>query len=116
MRIAVTGGSGSVGKHVIAKAVAMGHSVRNIDRVPAPEGSIPEGVEYVNAELSEYQSFHDAIDGFDVLIHLAAIPAPRGYPEHVVHNNNVTSSYNALLAAAKAVSYTHLTLPTKRIV
>ena len=41
------------------------------------------------------------IDGFDVLIHLAAIPAPGGYPEHVVHNNNVTSSYNALLAAAK---------------
>jgi nucleoside-diphosphate-sugar epimerase len=101
MRIAVTGGSGSVGKHVIAKAVAMGHSVRNIDRVQAPEGSIPAGVEYVNAELSDYQSFHDAIDGFDVLIHLAAIPAPGGYPEHVVHNNNVTSSYNALLAAAK---------------
>ncbi|MFM2309560.1 MAG: hypothetical protein RLY87_1682 [Chloroflexota bacterium] len=101
MRIAVTGGSGSVGKHVITKAVGLGHTVRNIDRVPAPEGSIPAGVEYMNAELSDYQSFHDAIDGFDVLIHLAAIPAPGGQPDHVVHNNNVTSSYNALLAAAK---------------
>lgn len=100
MRIAITGGSGTVGKHVIAQAVAQGHSVRNIDRVAPPAGSVPDGVEYLNAELSDYQSFHDAIDGFDMLIHLAAIPAPGHHPDHVVHNNNVTSSYNALLAAA----------------
>ncbi|MEY2847297.1 MAG: hypothetical protein RL076_2843 [Chloroflexota bacterium] len=100
MRIAITGGSGNVGRHVITKAVAQGHTVRNIDRVPPPEGVIPDGVEFVNAELSDYQSFYDAINGFDVLIHLAAIPAPRHHPDHVVHNNNVTSSYNALLAAA----------------
>jgi nucleoside-diphosphate-sugar epimerase len=102
MRIAITGGSGTVGKHVIAQAVAQGHTVRNIDRVAPPAGSIPDGVEYVNAELSDYQSFADAIAGYDMLIHLAAIPAPGKHPDHVVHNNNVTSSYNALLAAANA--------------
>jgi nucleoside-diphosphate-sugar epimerase len=101
MRIAVTGGSGSVGRHVLTKAVALGHTVRNIDRVAPPAGSVPESVEYLNAELTDYDAFHDAIAGFDVLIHLAAYPSPHGHPEHVIHNNNVTSSYNALLAAAK---------------
>ncbi|MFM7679998.1 MAG: NAD(P)H-binding protein, partial [Roseiflexaceae bacterium] len=66
MRIAITGGSGGVGRHVVVLAVAQGHTVRNIDRVPPPEGVIPDGVEYVNAELSDYQSFYDAINGFDV--------------------------------------------------
>jgi nucleoside-diphosphate-sugar epimerase len=31
---------------------------------------------------------------------MAAIPSPRGFPDHLVHNNNVVSSYNALSAAA----------------
>lgn len=101
MRIAVTGGSGSVGRHVLTMATAMGHEVRNIDRVAPPAGSVPDQVEYMNAELTDYQSFHDAIAGFDVLIHLAAYPSPHGHPEYEIHNNNVTSSYNALLAAAK---------------
>lgn len=100
MKIAVTGGSGSVGKHVLRMAVERGYHVRNIDRVAPPEGSVPASVEYINAELTDYQSFYDAINGFDVLIHLAAYPSPYGHPEHVIHNNNVTSSYNALLAAA----------------
>jgi UDP-glucose 4-epimerase len=35
------------------------------------------------------------------LIHLAAIPTPGRHPDHVVHNNNVVGSYNALRAAAE---------------
>src|SRR5580765_2907292 len=31
----------------------------------------------------------------------ALIPSPRGFPDHVVHNNNVVSSSNALSAAAR---------------
>ncbi|KAL8286802.1 hypothetical protein RQP46_004330 [Phenoliferia psychrophenolica] len=35
-----------------------------------------------------------------VTLHLAAIPDPVGKDDHYVHNNNVTSSYNAVHAAA----------------
>jgi nucleoside-diphosphate-sugar epimerase len=35
------------------------------------------------------------------VIHMAAIPAPGHHPDHIVHNNNVVGSYNALIAAAK---------------
>jgi len=37
--------------------------------------------------------------GCDALVHMAAIPSPMRDPDHVVHNNNVVGSYNALRAA-----------------
>ena len=37
----------------------------------------------------------------ELLIHMAAIPSPFRDPDHVVHNNNVVGSYNALRAAVE---------------
>ena len=69
---------------------------------PRPaEQAASDAVEFVEAELIDYASFERAIEGCDALIHMAAIPSPRGFPDHVVHNNNVVSSYNALSAAAR---------------
>jgi UDP-glucose 4-epimerase len=102
MRIAVTGGSGRIGRAIVDLAVAQGHQVVSIDRVAAPAEQATNGaVEFVQAELVDYQSFETAIQGCDALIHMAAIPSPRGFPDHEVHNNNVVSSYNALSAAAR---------------
>jgi nucleoside-diphosphate-sugar epimerase len=102
MRIAVTGGSGKIGRAVVDLAVAQGHFVVSIDRVAPPaEQAARDAVEFVEAELIDYASFEKAIEGCDALIHMAAIPSPRGFPDHVVHNNNVVSSYNALSAAAR---------------
>jgi nucleoside-diphosphate-sugar epimerase len=102
MRIAVTGGSGRIGRAVVELAVAQGHRVVSIDRVAPPvEQAANTAVEFVEAELIDYTSFEKAIEGCDALIHMAAIPSPRGFPDHVVHNNNVVSSYNALSAAAR---------------
>jgi UDP-glucose 4-epimerase len=102
MRIAVTGGSGRIGRAVVNLAGSEGHQVVRIDRVAAPaEQTTGDGVEFVEADLVDYPSFEQAIAGCDALIHMAAIPSPRGFPDHVVHNNNVVSSYNALSAAAQ---------------
>lgn len=102
MRIAVTGGSGRIGRAVVDLAIAQGHQVVSIDRVAPPaETAATDGVEFVEAELIDYPSFEQAIAGCDGLIHMAAIPSPRGFPDYVVHNNNVVSSYNALSAAAR---------------
>jgi nucleoside-diphosphate-sugar epimerase len=102
MRIAVTGGSGRIGRAVVNLAVAQGHRVVSIDRVAPPaEQTASDAVEFVEAELIDYPSFERAIEGCEGLIHMAAIPSPRGFPDHVVHNNNVVSSYNALSAAAR---------------
>ena len=85
--------------HPIKARVIAGGS---IDRVAAPaDQAANAAVEFVSADLTDYASFEHAIDGCDALIHMAAIPSPRGFPDHVVHNNNVVSSYNALSAAAR---------------
>jgi nucleoside-diphosphate-sugar epimerase len=101
MRIAVTGGSGLIGRAIVSLAVAQDHRVVSIDRAAPPaDQAANDAVEFVEADLTDYASFERAIDGCDALIHMAAIPSPRGFPDHVVHNNNVVSSYNALSAAA----------------
>lgn len=100
MRIAITGGSGGVGRATIAMAVKAGHIVVSIDHVQPPE-ALPEGVEFVEATIADYDALVEAFRGCDALIHLAAIPSPGRHPDHIVHNNNVVGSYNALRAAAE---------------
>lgn len=97
MRIAVTGASGQVGRAVVELALSAGHTVVSIDRV---RGRTDAG-EFRLVDMSDYGSVEHALAGCDALIHLAAINGPGHDPDHVVHNNNVLSSYNALRAAAE---------------
>ena len=97
MKIAVTGGSGGVGREITAQALALGHGIVSVDRV-APAEVVPS-VSYIQAELADYDALVAAFVGCDALIHLAAIPSPMQHPNHVVHNNNVVGSYNAMRAA-----------------
>lgn len=101
MKIAITGGSGGIGSAITELALAQGHQVLSIDRVPpTPEATHAE-VAYAQLDLTDYDAFEQALRGCDALVHMAAIPAPGHHPDHVVHNNNVVSSYNALRAAAE---------------
>ncbi|MBA3944959.1 MAG: NAD(P)-dependent oxidoreductase [Herpetosiphonaceae bacterium] len=100
MRIAVTGGSGGIGRAVTTLALEQAHHVVSIDRVAPPQAAQPNVV-YIQAELTDYEAFEQALRGCDALVHMGAIPAPGHHPDHVVHNNNVVGSYNALRAAAQ---------------
>jgi UDP-glucose 4-epimerase len=97
--IAVTGSSGSIGREVTALALALGHHVVTVDRVAPAQGA--PGLRHVQADLADYDALVGAFAGCDALIHLAAIPIPFQQPDHVVHNNNVVGSYNALRAAVE---------------
>jgi UDP-glucose 4-epimerase len=99
MKIALTGGSGGIGRAITPLALNRGHSIVSIDRVaPAAEQA---GVSFVLADMSEYDKLVEAFAGCDAVIHMAAIPSPGRHPDPVVHNNNVVGSYNALRAAAE---------------
>ncbi len=100
MRIAITGGSGLVGRAVIELALSQGHSVVSIDRAPPVQDAVQPGFTRIQVEITNYPTFEQALRGCDALVHLAAIPSPGGHPDYVVHNNNVVVSYNALSAAA----------------
>lgn len=90
LRIAVTGGSGRVGRHVVKLLVARGHSVINLDRHAAPEA--PAKLCYV--DLRKRELIQPLFEGLDAVCHLGEIPGLRGSlsPEEVyAHNTQVGS-------------------------
>jgi nucleoside-diphosphate-sugar epimerase len=99
MKIAITGSSGGVGRAIIREAKKQGHELVCIDRVAAPETEETAGLHFIQADMGEYDKLVAAFAGCDAVIHMAAIPSPGQHPDHVVHNNNVVGSYNALQAA-----------------
>lgn len=100
MKIAITGSSGRVGQGIVSNARARGHDLVLIDRVAPPETQ-DQTIPFILAEMTDYEATVAAFAGCDAVIHMAAIPSPGRNPDHVVHNNNVVGSYNALRAAAE---------------
>jgi len=101
MRIAVTGGSGGIGRAITSLALSQGHSVVSIDRIPPDKEAAHEEVPFILVDTANYTDVERALEGCDALVHMAAIPSPGNHPDYVVHNNNVVGSYNALYAAAR---------------
>lgn len=101
MRIAVTGGTGGIGRTIVAHALEEGHSVVSIDRVAPADFHETDNLRFVLADVGEYEKLVSAFSGCDALIHMAAIPSPGRDPDHVIHNNNVVGSYNAMRAAVE---------------
>jgi nucleoside-diphosphate-sugar epimerase len=103
MRIAVTGGSGKLGKWVVKRLNDEGHEVTNLDRA----GEKSDGLTRV--ELQDYGQVIDSIlgiddrhTGFDAIVHLGAIPAPGILPDVATFHNNMLSTYNVFQAARRA--------------
>jgi UDP-glucose 4-epimerase len=109
MKIAITGGSGRIGRAATEIALKEGHQVVSIDRVaPGPElidlahRYAEEGLlGFYYAEITDYAAVEKAFEGCDAVIHLAALLSPNAAPQPQVHHLNVVGSYNALCAAAK---------------
>ncbi|MCY4485443.1 MAG: NAD(P)-dependent oxidoreductase [Spirochaetaceae bacterium] len=103
MKVVVFGGSGRIGRYVVAELVARGHSVVNADRSPPPHVTWlydQSGAElYVHTDLSRLGDVVSVLRGADGLVQLAAIPNPTGHvPGEVFHTNMVTD-FNVLEAA-----------------
>ncbi|MCU1444995.1 MAG: UDP-glucose 4-epimerase [Cryobacterium sp.] len=103
MKIALTGGSGKLGRTVLARLRAEGHEVLNLDRDGA------RGAGFLRIDLTDYGQVIDAFSGvddqatgFDAVVHLGAIPAPGLVPDVATFHNNMLSSYNVFQAARRA--------------
>lgn len=103
MRIALTGGSGKLGKTVLARLRAEGHEVLNLDIAGT------RGPGFLRTDLTDYGQVIDAFSGvddqatgFDAVVHLGAIPAPGIVPDVATFHNNMLASYNVFQAARRA--------------
>ena len=93
MRIAVTGGSGAIGMYVCDEFASAGHEVVSIDRVPPPNDQ-----PFTEVDLLERENTRKALEGFDVVVHLAAIPDPLSDPPEVVIGENTRTAFNVFEA------------------
>jgi len=73
MRVLVTGGTGVLGRKVVASAEAAGHTVRVGSRGPRRAG-IPAGREWAVMELASGAGMDEAVAGVDAVIHAASDP------------------------------------------
>ena len=106
-RVAVTGGSGKLGRFAVAELLGQGWSVVNLDRVP-PAKPLP-GEAFTRIDFTEYGQAAEALTAIDdryrsvdALVHLAAIPAPGLTANAATFANNMPATYNVFAAARLA--------------
>jgi len=79
MRVAVTGGTGFVGRHIVQHLVTLGHTVRALVRdprqLPFPRA---QALELVPGNLSNTQALAVLVEGAHAVIHLVGIIAEHG--------------------------------------
>ncbi|MFH5878707.1 NAD-dependent epimerase/dehydratase family protein [Arthrobacter sp. NA-172] len=103
MRIAVTGGSGKLGRSVVRRLRADGHELMNLDRADGRErGTVTVDLRNYGQVLDVLLGLDDRHDGFDAIVHLGAIPAPGLLPDAATFENNMLSSYNVFQASRRA--------------
>ncbi|MET3921044.1 NAD(P)-dependent oxidoreductase [Arthrobacter sp. UYEF20] len=103
MRVAVTGGSGKLGRSVVRRLGEDGHEVTNLDRTGV------RGPGFTEVDLRNYGQVVDVFlgledrhAGFDAVVHLAAIPAPGLAPDAATFENNMQATYNVFQGARRA--------------
>jgi nucleoside-diphosphate-sugar epimerase len=104
-RVAVTGGSGKLGRAAVAELTEHGWQVVNLDAAPPREQQCP----YTRVELTDYGQTVEALtaidaryEGLDALVHLAAIPGPGAATNAATFANNIVVTYNVFHAAVHA--------------
>jgi nucleoside-diphosphate-sugar epimerase len=70
MKLAITGGTGFVGSHVIDAALAAGHEVRALTRREQPPR---DGLEWVSGDLADRDAIHRLVRDTDAIIHVAGV-------------------------------------------
>ena len=99
--IAVTGGSGKLGRAVVRALREEGNDVLVLDRVPTAGGTVVDLTDY-GQTVDALLGVQDRHDGLDAIVHLAAIPAPGIAPDAETFRNNMLTTFNVFQGAKRA--------------
>jgi UDP-glucose 4-epimerase len=105
-RIVVTGGSGKLGRAVVAELSGHGDEVINLD-VAAARPAIKIDLSDYGQTVEALAGIDDRYDKVDAVVHLAAIPAPGLTANAATFHHNITATYN-VFAAARAAGITNV--------
>ena len=105
MNALVTGGAGFIGSALARALLDRGDEVRVIDDLSAgSRDAVPDGAEFIEADLRDLAAMEKATQGIEVVFHQAAVRSvPRSVEEPLlVHECNATGTLNLLVAAERA--------------
>jgi nucleoside-diphosphate-sugar epimerase len=98
MRILVTGAAGQVGLSVVEELAATGHQIRAVD--VAVVSGMP-AVEWVRGDVTDLPTLVQQFEGFDAVIHLAALGVPWAASAEEVFRVNDYGTFCVFRAAAQ---------------
>jgi uncharacterized protein YbjT (DUF2867 family) len=96
----LTGATGLVGSHLLARLVAAGRPVRCLVRDPRRLGADRVRVQIALGDLADPPSFRNALRGVDTVVHLAA--AIRDQPRGSIEELNAVATWRMVQAARRA--------------
>jgi UDP-glucose 4-epimerase len=100
MTVLVTGAAGRIGRHVARASLQAGEEVRALvlPGDPAAASLAAEGIELVEGRLQDRAALERAVEGVDVIYHLAAALTSRGHRDDDFFDTNLRGTYVLLQA------------------
>jgi len=117
MSALVTGGAGFIGSHLVRALLAAGEPVTVLDNMRRGNpGRLPREVRLVEGDIRDMATVVTAIEGCDVVYHLAAQSNVLGAVSDLDYSftTNVVGTYTLLAAAARAGSVGRVVFTSSR--
>lgn len=97
-RVAVTGGNGKIGEHILQHLNEHGYHTVNVARGKQRED---QSDEYLTTDLLDAGQVYGSLakSDADAVIHMGTIPRPQLHAQHLVYESNVMSTMNILEAS-----------------
>lgn len=109
MKALVTGATGFVGSHLAEALRRRGDEVTALVRSPSKAAALgPLGVRVVTGDLDDPDSLARAVEGQDVVFHVAGLVAARDEGEFLRCNRDGTASLVAIAARARVTRFVYV--------
>ena len=105
MKLAITGGTGFVGSHLIDAALAAGHSVQALTRRDQPPR---DRLDWISGDLGDRDALERLVNGADAIVHVAGVLTARHASEFEVGNVAGTLSMLAAATASGVQRFVHV--------
>jgi UDP-glucose 4-epimerase len=103
-KILIIGGTGFIGKHLVAKLATEGHQVRVFSRHARANGYAKYGVEYMAGDFLSLEQLQPALADVQTIYHLAVTTVPGSSNEKILYDaqTNLMGTLHLLEAAAES--------------